>query len=136
MKHAVFTLAAMLVFPGAIQADTALIAVATNFAPVAEALAPGFAVATGHQVTITAGSSGKLYAQITQAAPFDAFLSADRTTPERLEAEGAAGPGTRYTYATGALVLWSADPARIGPDEPGYSSPDAVRRSRPREQGP
>lgn len=98
------------------QADTALIAVATNFVPVAEALSPGFTAATGHQITITGGSTGKLYAQITEAAPFEVLLSADQATPDRLITEGLAVAGSGFTYATGALALWSADPARIGPD--------------------
>ena len=116
-----FTLA-----PG-VRADTSLIAVATNFAPVAAALAPGFAAATGHQVTITAGSTGKLYAQIAQSAPFDALLSTDTTTPDRLETEGLAVPGTRFTYATGALVFWSAETSRIGPDGPAALADDSLR---------
>ena len=116
-----FTLA-----PG-VRADTSLIAVATNFAPVAAALAPGFAAATGHQVTITAGSTGKLYAQITAAAPFDALLSADQTTPARLVTEGLGVAGSPFTYATGALALWSADPDRIGPDGTAALSDDHLR---------
>jgi molybdate transport system substrate-binding protein len=109
--------AALLVFLASTAgAETALIAVATNFVPVAEALAPGFAAATGHQITITGGSTGKLYAQIAEAAPFEVFLSADQATPARLIAEGLAVSESRFTYATGALALWSADADRIGPD--------------------
>ena len=92
------------------RAETALIAVATNFAGAAEALAAGYAAATGHEVAFSAGATGKLYAQISAGAPFDAFLSADAAAPGRLEAEGRAVPGTRFTYALGALVLWSPDP--------------------------
>jgi molybdate transport system substrate-binding protein len=109
------------------RAETALIAVATNFAPVAEALAPGFTAATGHQITVTAGSTGKLYAQIAQAAPFEVFLSADTATPERLITEGLAVPDTQFTYATGALVLWSADRSRITPDGEAALVDDSLR---------
>ena len=116
MSRAVSSAAVILALGTFAHAETALVAVATNFAPVAEALAPGFTAATAHQITVTAGSTGKLYAQITAAAPFDLFLSADTVTPRRLGAEGAAVPDTQFTYATGALVLWSADPSRIGPD--------------------
>ncbi len=110
--------AALFLAPAQASADTALIAVATNFAPVAQMLAPRFNGLTGHEVTITAGATGKLYAQIAQAAPFDALLSADIATPSRLIDEGFAVPGSQFTYATGNLVLWSADPALIGPDGP------------------
>jgi molybdate transport system substrate-binding protein len=108
-------------------ADTALIAVATNFAPVAEALAPGFAAATGHQIEVTSGATGKLYAQITEAAPFDVLLSADVETPARLGAEGLGDPASQFTYAVGQLVLWSADPALIGPDASDALQSDSLR---------
>lgn len=93
-------------------AEDALIAVATNFAGAAEALAADFGKDTGHRISFTAGATGKLYAQIAQGAPFDAFLAADEKTPERIEAEGLGVPGTGFAYATGTLVLWSADPTR------------------------
>ncbi|MGL6211887.1 MAG: molybdate ABC transporter substrate-binding protein [Paracoccaceae bacterium] len=98
------------------QADTTLIAVAANFADAASAIGTEFTAATGHEVTFTTGSTGKLYAQIAQGAPFDILLSADAATPERLAAEGLGLPETRFTYAIGHLTLWSADPATIGPD--------------------
>lgn len=90
-------------------------AVAANFAETAEALRPEFERETGHHLVLTTGSTGKLYAQIRQGAPFQALLSADAKTPARLEAEGLAVAGTRFTYAVGKLALWSADPGRIGP---------------------
>ncbi|MCY1127157.1 molybdate ABC transporter substrate-binding protein [Frigidibacter sp. RF13] len=101
-----------LLLPSALRADTALIAVATNFAPVAEELAQAFAAETGDEIRITAGATGKLSAQIAAGAPFDAFLSADNATPARLLAEGLAVEGTARPYALGRLALWSADPVR------------------------
>jgi molybdate transport system substrate-binding protein len=98
------------------RADQALVAVAANFAEVVEELRPAFEKATGHQLQITTGSTGKLYAQIKAGAPFQILLSADTRTPERLETENAAVAGSRFTYAVGRLTLWSTDPARIGPD--------------------
>lgn len=95
-------------------AESALIAVAANFAETAQSLAPAFNAETGHELTLTIGSTGKLYAQITKGAPFDALLAADQERPRRLLEEGHAVPGTRRTYATGQLVLWSPDPDRIG----------------------
>lgn len=93
------------------RAETARVAVATNFRPVVEALAEGFAAATGHRIEVSAAATGKLAAQIAAGAPFDVFLAADAATPERLVAEGVADGDSRLTYAVGQLVLWSADPA-------------------------
>lgn len=107
---------ALMTGPLAARADTALAAVAANFAETAEALLPAFRTATGHDLQITTGSTGKLYAQIGRGAPFDILLSADAATPARLLEEGNAVAGTAFTYAVGRLTLWSADPDRIGPD--------------------
>lgn len=103
-------------FPLQSAAETALVAVAANFAEAAEALATPFRQTTGHDLQLTTGSTGKLYAQITQGAPFDVMLSADAATPARLIEDGSAVAGTSFTYAIGKLTLWSADPDRIGPD--------------------
>lgn len=94
----------------------ALVAVAANFAGVVERLKPDFEAATGHRLLATTGSTGKLYAQISAGAPFDLLLSADTATPARLEREGTAVPGSRFTYAVGRLVLWSARPGVVAED--------------------
>lgn len=94
-------------------AERALVAVAANFAETVELIAAQFEADTGHQLTITTGSTGTLYAQILHGAPFDALLAADSARPQRLEIEGYAVPGHRFTYAIGRLTLWSADPSRI-----------------------
>lgn len=96
--------------------EEAIVAVAANFAEVAERLEADFERASGHTLTFVAGSTGKLHAQIVNGAPFDAFLSADRESPERLEKEGLAVAGSRFTYATGRLTLWSPEPGRVGSD--------------------
>lgn len=89
------------------------VAVATNFAKTARALAGTFAAETGHRAIVSDGSTGKLYAQIVHGAPFQVFLAADVERPRRLEAEGRAVAGTRFAYALGRLVLWSPDAARV-----------------------
>ena len=86
------------------------VAVAANFAAPMRQIAEYFEKETGHKVLLSAGATGKLYAQITNGAPFDVFLSADDETPAKLEKEGFAVAGSRFTYATGRLVLWSAKP--------------------------
>lgn len=98
------------------QADEALVAVAANFAGTVEAIGGEFAKDTGHAIQVTTGATGKLYAQIGEGAPFAILLSADAKTPAKLEEEGKAVAGTRFTYAVGKLSLWSADSGRIGAD--------------------
>lgn len=116
MKAAI--LAAFLVLVGQAKAEEAIAAVATNFALTAKTLAAQFQRETGHRITISTGSTGVLFAQITRGAPYDVFLAADSARPERLASDGFAVEGSRFTYATGALVLWSADPAKIrGPQD-------------------
>jgi molybdate transport system substrate-binding protein len=97
-------------------AETALVAVAANFAEAAQTLAPMFMAATGHDVRLTTGSTGKLYAQIGEGAPFEVLLSADASTPAKLEAEGKAVAGSRFTYAVGQVALYSANPQTVGAD--------------------
>ena len=94
-------------------ADEVTVAVAANFMPAFRAIADKFEPATGHHIIAISGSSGKLYSQITNGAPFDVFFSADQERPLRLEDEGAAVKGSRFTYAVGRLVLWSPDPALV-----------------------
>lgn len=91
------------------------VAVAANMAAPMKQIAADFERATGHHAVVVLGSTGKLYAQVRAGAPFDVLLAADDETPARLEAEGLAVRGTRFTYATGRLVLWSADPAAVDP---------------------
>ena len=116
---AVVALAAMLLAGSSAHAAEVLVAVAANFADVVDRLAPQFQRETGHRVQRTVASTGKLYAQITNGAPFEVLLSADTATPERLEREHFAVPGTRFTYAIGGLALWSRDPKLFGHDGPG-----------------
>lgn len=109
-------LAVLLLAAPAVRSEVALVAVAANFAEVMERLEADFEAESPHAITITTGSTGQLYAQIANGAPFDALLAADQARPERLEAEGLAVRGSRFTYATGQLVLWSAEADRIGDD--------------------
>lgn len=104
--------AAALVPLGA-QADTVQVAVAANFSAPMQRIAAGFERETGHKALVSIGATGKFYAQIKNGAPFEVLLAADEATPQRLEAEGAAVAGTRFAYAIGQLVLWSARPGFV-----------------------
>lgn len=84
------------------------VAVATNFTAPMKEIAAQFEHDTGHKVQVAYGSTGKFYAQIQNGAPYDILLAADEETPVKLEKEGAAVANSRFTYAIGKLVLWSA----------------------------
>jgi molybdate transport system substrate-binding protein len=89
------------------------VAVAANFTEPARQIAAGFEKATGHRAVLAFGASGAFFTQISHGAPFDVFLSADAERPARAEKEGLAIPGTRFTYAIGRLVLYSAAPGLV-----------------------
>lgn len=84
------------------------VAVAANFTAPMKVIAADFEKDTGHKAVLSFGATGKFYAQISNGAPFEVFLSADDETPKKLEQDGATVKGSRFTYATGRLALWSA----------------------------
>ncbi|WP_295441705.1 molybdate ABC transporter substrate-binding protein [uncultured Thiodictyon sp.] len=92
------------------RADEVQVAVAANFTAPMKEIAEAFAKATNHKVVAAFGSTGKFYSQIQNGAPFEVLLAADAETPAKLEKEGSAVAGSRFTYAIGKLVLWSAKP--------------------------
>lgn len=94
-------------------AGEAKVAVAANFTEPAKAIAARFEAVTGHKATLSFGSSGQFYAQIANGAPYEVLLSADVERPQKAEADGLAVAGTRFTYATGRLVLWSKAPGLV-----------------------
>jgi molybdate transport system substrate-binding protein len=107
--------AALAAFAGtpAAQAGEVQVAVAANFMAPMQTIAAAFERDTGHRARLSSGATGKLYAQIVHGAPFELLLAADDATPARLEREHLAVAGTRFTYATGRLVLWSARPGAV-----------------------
>lgn len=98
-------------------AGTVTAAVAANFTRPMQAIAERFEAETGHQLRLSFGSSGQLFAQIQNGAPFDVFLSADQTKPQALIDSGDALADSRFTYAVGALALWSSTPDRFSDGE-------------------
>ncbi len=99
---------ALLLITAAASADVVRVGVAANFVAAVTALKPDFERRSGHRLEISAGSTGLLYAQIVNGAPFDVFLAADQERPARLLESGHALAGSRLTYAVGRLVLFSA----------------------------
>ena len=95
------------------QADEVQVAVAANFTAPMQQIAAQFEKDSGHKATLAFGATGKFYAQIINGAPFEILLSADDETPAKLEKEGLGVAGSRYTYAIGTLVLWSANPTLV-----------------------
>jgi molybdate transport system substrate-binding protein len=126
-KRLCLLLLALLAMPAAARAAEVGVAVASNFAAPMRVLAPAFERATGYRAVVALGSTGALYAQVRNGAPFDVLLSADDETPARLEREGLAVPGSRFTYATGRLVLWSAQAGVVDDQGAVLRNPGAQR---------
>lgn len=116
MNRVLLTLVAGLMLSTGAHADNVSVAVAANFTGVAEELAPLFKAETGHDVTYSFGATGQLYTQITQGAPFEVFLSADDVRPSKAVADGFGVDGSVFTYAIGALALYSTS-LRVGDGE-------------------
>jgi molybdate transport system substrate-binding protein len=87
--------------------DDLNVAIASNFSSVSPHIGALYFETTGHRAVFSYGSTGKLYAQIVNGAPFHIFLSADVARPELLEQNQIAISDTRFTYAIGQMVLWS-----------------------------
>lgn len=98
-------------------ANDVSVAVAANFTEAAEEIATAFNAATGHTARLSFGASGQFYTQITQAAPFEVFLSADDERPALAVEEGFGVEGSVFTYAIGQLVLYSTDAALVTGEE-------------------
>jgi len=97
----------------AAQAGEVQVAVAANFAGPMASIGQAFTAATGHQLRVSSGATGKFYSQIVAGAPFEVLIAADDETPQRLLAKGHAVAGSDFVYAIGRLVLWSAQPGLV-----------------------
>ncbi len=106
LRRVVLNAVLLLALPAAC-AEEVVAAVAANFAAAMARIEPAFEQASGHQLTVVLGSSGKFLQQIQQGAPFDVFLSADAERPELLAKSNLGVPASRFTYAIGRLALWS-----------------------------
>jgi molybdate transport system substrate-binding protein len=106
-------LGALLMMAQMAQAGEVRVAVAANFTAPMQEIVPLFEQASGHKASISFGSTGKFYAQIKQGAPYDVLISADSKTPKKLDGDGLTVDGSRFVYALGKLVLWSAQPGLV-----------------------
>ena len=103
----------LVLFTALANAETTLVAVASNFTKPMTEIAAEFEKATGHTAKLSFSSSGKFISQIENGAPFEVFLSADESSPLRLEKDGFAVSGSIHTYPIGKLILWSSIPEFI-----------------------
>lgn len=98
----------LVLFTALANAETTLVAVASNFTKPMTEIAAEFEKTTGHTAQLSFGSSGKFVSQFENGAPFEVFLSADDKSPAKLEKSGFVVEKSDFTYALGKLVLWSA----------------------------
>lgn len=110
-------------------AEEVHVAVASNFLAPMKDIAAAFEKDSGHSAILSFGSSGKIYAQIRNGAPFQIFLSADQAKPKALEDAGLAVAGSRFTYALGALALLSSQvgSAKDGSAKAGFAEEGHAR---------
>jgi molybdate transport system substrate-binding protein len=109
----IFAIATWVLTSTSVPAAQTNIAVAANFTEAAKEIAAAFKQKTGHAAVLSFGASGQFYAQITQGAPFEVFLSADEARPKKLADDGLAVAKSRFTFAIGKLVLWSKTPGLV-----------------------
>ncbi len=120
IKVIVFSVLVFGVFSGAFaqNSERILIGAASDLKFALDSILVIFNRANQQSVQVTYGSSGKLYEQISNGAPFDLYFSADITYPRLLKEKGFAASEV-YPYGIGRLVLWSK---RIDPNVSGMES--------------
>jgi len=97
------------------------IAAAADLEPVLPPILAGFEQATGVHAVATYQASAVLTTQIENGAPFDLFLAADLSFPQRLidakaaDTVGLAESSAPITYARGTLVLWTRKDSALPP---------------------
>jgi molybdate transport system substrate-binding protein len=100
------------------QPDKILIAAASDLKFALDSIVVVFKKNSGDKVDVTYGSSGKLFEQISNGAPFDIFFSADISYPKQLKEKGLTASEV-YPYGVGRIVIWSK---KIDPNEEGMKS--------------
>ena len=109
-----FLLACLLPLPAAILAQQTLrVAAAADLQPVLPSLLSDYQGQSHQRVEASYQSSATLAAQIENGAPFDLYLSADMSFPQKLIADGLCDSDKPFPYAQGTLVLWARHDSRF-----------------------
>lgn len=103
-------------------AEEVLVAAASSMNYPIREIIETFEQETGHTVRLSVGSSGNFYGQIINGAPFDIFLSADRTYPTELQSADLIETGSLEIYAVGRIVLWVGADSELAPQITGIES--------------
>jgi molybdate transport system substrate-binding protein len=109
MKRYVILFQALIVLliPALLSAEEKLnVAVAANFIQPMQKIAVLFEKKTNIKIEATYSSTGKLYSQIINGAPYDVFLAADEERPNLFYRDGLTEKP--FVYARGQVILWSA----------------------------
>ena len=91
------------------------VAAAADLQPVMPAFSAAYQKKTGVKLVVSFGSSSALTSQIINGAPFDVFLAADFSFPEKVVAAGLAAETSAVPYARGTLVLWTRKDSPLQP---------------------
>lgn len=104
MRH-LLALCCLALAPSATPAEL-LVACASDLAPAQTELAAAFRQSTGHSIRFVTGSSGMLARQVANGAPFDVFLSANRSYVDDLLKQSAIVPDSLKLYGKGRIAIW------------------------------
>ncbi len=116
------TLALCIIFAAATGAQTLRVAAAADLQFAFPELATQFERQSGIKISVSYGSSGNIYAQLRNGAPFDLYFSADISYPEKLATDGVIEPGSLLHYARGRIVLWVPADSPVDPAKTGWDS--------------
>ena len=104
----ILSLAVLIAFAFTAHAQQTLrVAAAADLQPVLPPILAQFAAQTGIQTQASYKSSATLATSIINGAPFDVFLAADLSFPQKVVDAGLAKESAPIPYARGTLVLWT-----------------------------
>lgn len=113
MRAGLWLLVGMLLAARPAVAQDVTVAAASDMQVAFPELAARFERATGLRVQPVFGSSGNIFTQIQNGAPYDVFLSADMEYARRLVELGFAARDGLTAYARGRLVLWTRNDSKV-----------------------
>ncbi len=122
MKRTILIICLVLLMAPASLAQEVFVAAASNLNFAIREIIEGFEANTTNRVRLSLGSSGNLFNQIQNGAPFDVYLSADTVYPRQLEVAGLVEPGSGFLYALGRIVVWVRNGSPIDVEEAGIGS--------------